>query len=163
MNQREYDWVKQNRKVLLDFCSVLDEKDFNLRVEGFGFQSIKETLIHVADCYHAWIGSFILLKTTKPITPKEHVIHVSINDIKQRFEQADKFVNEFFETYSEQMDVPIQKSIPWRVAEEIISMTPRKLMMHTITHEYHHKGQIVSMARIMGYQPPNTDILGAAD
>lgn len=163
MNQKEYQWAKQNRKVLLDFCSMIDEKDMNLRIDGFGFQSIKETLIHVADCYHAWIGSFILLKTKKPITPKEHIINVSLNDIKLRFEQADEFVNEFFETYSEQMDVPIQKSIPWRATAEVISMTPRKLMMHTISHEYHHKGQIVSMARIMGYQPPNTDILGADD
>ncbi len=163
MNQKEYEWVKQNRKVLLDFCSKLDEKDLNLKLDGFGFQSVKETLVHVADCYHAWIGSFILLKTKKPITPKEHLIHVSLNDIKLRFEQADETVNEFFETFAKQMDLPIQKSIPWREATEVISMTPRKLMMHTITHEYHHKGQIVSMTRLMGYQPPNTDVLGADD
>lgn len=163
MNKKEYQWVKQNRKELLDFCSKIDEKDLNRRIDGFGFQSMKETLVHVADCYHAWIGSFILQKTTKPITPKEHVIHVSLNDIKLRFEQVDEFVNEFFETFSEQMEIPIQKPIPWRATTEVISMTPRKLMMHTITHEYHHKGQIVSMARLMGYEPPNTDILGTDD
>jgi len=163
MNKKEYQWVIQNRKVLLDFCSKIDEKDFNRRIDGFGFQSMKETLVHVADCYHAWIGSFILQKTTKPITPKEFVIHVSLNDIKLRFEQADEMLNEFFEAFHEQMDVPIQQSIPWRTTTEVISMTPRKLLTHTITHEYHHKGQIVSMARNMGYEPPNTDILGTDD
>lgn len=62
-----------------------------------------------------------------------------------------------------QLDVLIQTPIPWREATEVISMTPRKLICHTITHEYHHKGQIVSMARLMGYEPPNTDILGTDD
>ncbi|KQL53961.1 hypothetical protein AN964_10930 [Heyndrickxia shackletonii] len=32
-----------------------------------------------------------------------------------------------------------------------------------ITHEFHHKGQIVAMLRQMGYEPPNTDILGTED
>ncbi|MEH7133379.1 DinB family protein, partial [Priestia megaterium] len=27
----------------------------------------------------------------------------------------------------------------------------------------HHKGQIVSKLRMMGYEPPNTDILGTKD
>ncbi|MEH7885204.1 DinB family protein [Bacillus sp. JJ1609] len=26
--------------------------------------------------------------------------------------------------------------------------------MHTITHEYRHKGQIAAMLRQMGYEPP---------
>ncbi|WP_420491140.1 DinB family protein [Neobacillus drentensis] len=42
-------------------------------------------------------------------------------------------------------------------------MTPRKLLLHTITHECHHKGQIVAMLRQMGYEPPNTDVLGTED
>lgn len=37
MNSKEYEWIKQNRKVLLDFCSTLEEKDLNFRSEGFGF------------------------------------------------------------------------------------------------------------------------------
>lgn len=163
MNQKEYEWVKQNRKVLLDFCSRIEVIDFNRKIDGFGFQSIRESLVHVADCYYGWIGSYILVKTKKPITPKENINHLSLNDIKLRYEQVDEIVNELFETFSEQMDVPIQKPIPWRDSSEVISMTPKKLIMHTITHEYHHKGQIVAMARQMGYEPPNTDVLGTDD
>ncbi|MEH6996494.1 DinB family protein, partial [Neobacillus drentensis] len=46
---------------------------------------------------------------------------------------------------------------------ELLSITPRKLLLHTITHECHHKGQIVAMLRQMGYEPPNTDVLGTED
>jgi len=58
------------------------------------------------------------------------------------------------------MDEPIQRKIPWRVGGEPISMTPSKLLAHTITHEFHHKGQVMAMVRQMGYEPPNTDVLG---
>jgi uncharacterized damage-inducible protein DinB len=29
------------------------------------------------------------------------------------------------------------------------------------THEFHHKGQIVLMARVLGYFPPDTDVSNA--
>ena len=163
MNLKEYKWVQENRESLLDFCSELKPNDFTRELDGFGFQSVRDSLIHVADCYIAWIGSFILLKTKKPITPKQDVVNLSIEDIRLRFEQADLFVKELMEMTTEQMYEPIVKKIPWREAGDEISLTPMKLLIHTITHEYHHKGQIVAMARKMGYVPPNTDVIGTKD
>ncbi|WP_088072320.1 DinB family protein [Gottfriedia luciferensis] len=163
MNQKEYKWVKENRGVLLDFCSQLKPEDFTRKLDGFGFQSVRETLLHIADCYIAWIGSFILLKTKSPITPKVEIASLNLDDIKLRFEQADVFVKELMQFTSEKMNEPIVRKIPWRETSEDISITPMKLLIHTITHEYHHKGQIVSMARQMGYVPPNTDVIGTED
>jgi uncharacterized damage-inducible protein DinB len=117
--------------------------------------------VHIADCYYAWIGSFVLLKTRKPITPKDELVKFNLDEIKTRFEQVDKFVHELLNHHS--LEEPIQRKIPWRESPEILMITPGKLLMHTITHEYHHKGQIAAMLRQMGYQPPNTDILGTED
>jgi uncharacterized damage-inducible protein DinB len=59
----------------------------------------------------------------------------------------------------EQRNTPIEQALPWRSNDEIITVTPNKLLMHTITHEFHHKGQIVTMARQMGYDEiPDSDI-----
>lgn len=162
MNQNEYEWVRQTRGVLLDFCSELDPDDFT-RQNGFGFQSVRDTLVHIADCYNAWLGSFVLLKTKKPLTSKEDLLELGLDEIKGRFEQVDSYVNEVFKVLKHQMDEPIQRQIPWREGGEPISMTPSKLLMHTITHEFHHKGQVMAMARQMGYEPPNTDVLGTKD
>jgi len=160
--QNEYEWVRQTRVVLIEFCSELDPNDFT-QENGFGWQSVRDTLVHIADCYNAWLGSFVLLKTKKPITPKENLLELGLVEIKERFETVDSYVNEVFEVYKHQMDEPIQRQIPWREGAELISMTPNKLLMHTITHEFHHKGQIMAMARQMGYEPPNTDVLGTRD
>ncbi|WML48598.1 DinB family protein [Neobacillus sp. PS3-34] len=163
MNQKEYEWVKETRAELLNFCRELEPNDFTRQLDGFGFQSIRDTLIHIADCYHAWLGSFVLLKTKKPLTPKENRGHVGIEEITKRFEQADAYVNKVFEVHSQNMDEHIHREIPWRDEGEILSLTPDKLLTHTITHEFHHKGQVVTMARQLGYQPPNTDVLGTRD
>ena len=160
--QKEYEWVRQTRGVLFDFCSELDPDDFT-RQNGFGFQSVRNTLVHIADCYNAWLGSFVLLKTKKPLTSKEDLLELGLDEIKVRFEQVDSYVNEVFIVLKDQMDEPIQRQIPWREGGEPISMTPSKLLMHTITHEFHHKGQVMAMARQMGYEPPNTDVLGTVD
>jgi uncharacterized damage-inducible protein DinB len=163
VHQKEYEWVRQTRKVLLDFCSELEPTDFTRQVDGFGFQSVRDTLVHVADCYNAWLGSFVLSKTKKPITPKEDRLQLGLDEIKARFERVDSLVNEVFEVLAHHGDEPIQKEIPWRAVREELTITAGKLLMHTITHEFHHKGQIVSMARQMGYEPPDTDVLGTED
>jgi uncharacterized damage-inducible protein DinB len=162
MLQNEYEWVRRTRGTLLDFCEKLDPNDFTHR-NGFAWQSVRDSLIHIADCYIAWLGSFVLLKTKKPLTPREELHNFNIDEIKVRFEQVDSIVNEIVELYGNQLDELIEREIPWREAPEVVSITTGKLLMHTITHEFHHKGQIVAMLRQMGYEPPNTDVLGVED
>ncbi|WP_423800015.1 DinB family protein [Neobacillus sp. SAB-20_R2A] len=162
MLQHEYGWVRQTRGTLLDFCRKLDPNHFT-QTNGFGWQSVRDTLVHIADCYVAWLGSFVLLKTKKPLTPREEIHNLSLEEIKARFEQVDSIVNELLELHGHDLNVLIEREIPWREAPELLSITPRKLLMHTITHEFHHKGQIVAMLRQMGYEPPNTDVLGTED
>lgn len=163
MLHKEYEWVRQTRGVLLDFCSELEPSDFTRQIDGFGFQSVRDTLVHIADCYNAWLGSFILLKTKKPLTSKEKLQQIGLGEIKALFERADLYVNDVFEGLSHQMTEPIEREITWRDTGETLSITPGKLLMHVITHEFHHKGQIAAMTRLMGYEPPNTDVLGTRE
>ncbi|WP_163103434.1 DinB family protein [Peribacillus alkalitolerans] len=162
MYQNEYEWVRQTRETLLDFCRELEPNDFT-RQNGFAWQNVRDSLVHIADCYYAWLGSFVLLKTNKPLTPKENLHNLNLNDIKIRFEQVDTIVYEVFKLHGNQLNEPIERKIPWRDVSEKVSFTPGKLLMHTITHEFHHKGQIVAMIRQMGYEPPYTDVIGTED
>ncbi|WP_338781210.1 DinB family protein [Metabacillus sp. FJAT-52054] len=162
MLHHEYEWVRQTRKILLDYCKEINPVHLN-QLNGFGWQSIRDTFVHTADCYVAWLGSFVLLKTKKPLTPKEELNHYGLEEITLRFEQVDKIVMELLEHHGHNLNVQIEREIPWREASERISITPGKLLAHAITHEFHHKGQIAAMLREMGYEPPNTDILGTDD
>jgi uncharacterized damage-inducible protein DinB len=35
---------------------------------------------------------------------------------------------------------------------------PAFILLHVITHAFHHKGQMVAMLRILGYPAPDTDL-----
>jgi uncharacterized damage-inducible protein DinB len=36
--------------------------------------------------------------------------------------------------------------------------SPSFILLHVITHAFHHKGQVVAMLRILGYPTPDTDL-----
>ncbi|MEH7885203.1 DinB family protein [Bacillus sp. JJ1609] len=93
MVQHEYGWVRQIRGTLLDFCGKLDPNHFT-HTNGFAWQSVRDTLVHIADCYVAWLGSFVLLKTKKTLTPREELLNLGLEDIIVRFEQVDSIVND---------------------------------------------------------------------
>ncbi|MBL5769357.1 DinB family protein [Bacillus sporothermodurans] len=159
MEKYEYEWVKQTRQILLDQCKEIKENDFT-KESGFGFQSIRDSLVHVAGCYHAWLGSFALSETTSPLLTKEAIDKMQIDDIQRYFQQADKYVNTVFERFTDTFDDIIEKELSWKVGSGTVRKTPHQLLTHSITHEFHHKGQIVAMLRLFGYIPKNTDILG---
>ena len=159
MDKFEYEWVKQTRQILLDQCRELDEDDFTKEF-AFGFQSIRDSLLHVAGCYHAWLGSFVLSETSSPLLTKEVIQSMKLDEIQNYFQEADRYVEVVFEKFAEKFDETIEKELPWREGSGVVCKTPHQLLMHSITHEFHHKGQIVTMLRLLGHVPKNTDILG---
>jgi len=163
MNLLEYKWVKQTRSELLRFCGEFTPEDFARNLETFGGQSVRGLLMHMANCYHAWLNAYLLEATTTPMTPKEVVQHYTVEDVRARFAEADKIVEQVMAVFADRMDEAFVKRIPWRDNSDIVSLTARKLLLHTVTHEFHHKGHITAMARQMGYLPVNTDVLGVED
>ncbi|MFC4403868.1 DinB family protein [Gracilibacillus xinjiangensis] len=159
MEKIDYEWVKQTRQILLEQCSELNESELSREFE-FGFQSIRDSLVHVAGCYHAWLGSFVLSETTSPLLTKEVINQMQINDIGQYFQQADRYVEKVVEQSRERFDQMIEKEPSWKKGSGTLRKTPHQLLIHSVTHEYHHKGQIAVMLRLLGYTPENTDILG---
>lgn len=159
MNHNEYEWVKQTRQILLDQCRDLQEDELT-KVFEFGFQSIRDSLVHVAGCYHAWLGSFVLSEVSSPLIIKEVIETMDIEDIQHYFNQADLYVDRVFEQFTGKIDETIEKELSWKMNSGLVRKTPQQLLIHSSTHEFHHKGQIVAMLRLLGYTPKNTDILG---
>ncbi|MBU7592725.1 DinB family protein [Metabacillus halosaccharovorans] len=162
MERIEYEWIKQTRQILLEQCRELTEEEFTKEFE-FGFLSIRDTFVHVAGCYHAWLGSFVLSETTFPLLKKEVINNMKVDDIQRYFNQADEYVEKVLEQFKNKFDEPIEKEPSWKAGSGYIRKTPHQLLFHSITHESHHKGQIVTMIRLLGHIPRNTDILGLSD
>ena len=73
------------------------------------------------------------------------------------FAAVDALVAEFAAHYSAGWQRPQLFVLPRQPQPQ--ELTPLQLFTHTITHEFHHKGQVLSMSRLLGYVPVDTDVI----
>lgn len=149
----QYKLVKGSRAVLLDYCRSISPKDLLNENSSFGRGgSMRNLLVHIANVYESWIGKQALKKdisfTTYP--SKE-----TIQDISLLFEDIDRLMDEFIAG----MDSPEMQEITYTLNDETHKASAFQIFTHVITHEFHHKGQVLSMSRHLGYTPVDTDII----
>ncbi|QKY70708.1 DinB family protein [Lentibacillus sp. CBA3610] len=151
--KRQYDLVKNSRELLFGFCEKLDPEDYIKELDGFGWGSIRNLHTHVAECYQSWLANFGLKENTRVAEPR---MVSNVQDIRNIFSDVDSLVYRFLDTYADKLDMNVKGPVPWQKEDEELPVL--WLFTHTITHEFHHKGQIVSMARQLGYVPDDTDL-----
>jgi uncharacterized damage-inducible protein DinB len=79
----------------------------------------------------------------------------SVDAMNEVFSQVNMHVQEVLQQFRSKWNEVITVDI----RKQSISLTPARVFTHVITHEFHHKGQILMLARNMGYTPPDTDII----
>lgn len=152
MLKQQYDFVLSSRNTLLTYIGTISEQDFITDNSSFGRGSIRNLLVHICQTYCAWIGERAL-GIEQDFLPFES--YQTLSDCKTYFKQADAYISLFIEKFSgvEQQEMELERN------GEIIQVNALKLFTHVITHEFHHKGQIMSLSRHLGYTPVDADII----
>ena len=151
--QQQYEFVKSSRNVLLEYCKTLSGNDFLAENSNFGRGgSVRNLLVHIGNTYEFWIGRESLKKAIK-FTEYGSVKNVS--EAEAFFSSVDVLLEEFLTVYAEKYMIDIEITLHGK----IIVVSILKLFTHVITHEFHHKGQILSLSRHLGYVPVDTDII----
>ncbi|WP_244307355.1 DinB family protein [Flavobacterium fluviatile] len=149
--EEQYELVKSSRNVLFDFCRTISPDDFVNQNSSFGRGgSVRNLLVHIANTYEYWIGNTAL---KNDIVYAEYEQYNNITDVIKLFGQVDQFMDEFIKA------IDCINEIHYKIQNVKSSAHPLKLFTHVITHEYHHKGQILSLSRHLNYIPVDTDIL----
>ncbi|GIQ70478.1 damage-inducible protein DinB [Xylanibacillus composti] len=155
--QQQYDWVRSARQNLFAFLEEIPTPILHSPVPAFGRGTIIRTHLHVVDTYRWWLGAFASKKLD------EHR-EISVNEtadvkfVREWFANVDERVQQFLYEFDNRWSEPIEQDESWQGYPK--APTPLLLITHLETHEFHHKGQIVSMARNLGYPPPADDRLG---
>lgn len=149
----QYELVKGARNALFTYCATTGE-DFIKPVSTFNDNSIRDLLVHIANTYISWLDNFGLDGNRTFYGNEEGQ---TIYQIKTIFDEVDLIVNDFLEKYQDDY----QSAMTKHIARKGITLTlsPLHLFTHVITHEFHHKGQILTMSRLLGYTPVDTDII----
>jgi uncharacterized damage-inducible protein DinB len=149
----QYEWIQRTRELLFRYCETMSQSEYVKELESFGGDSIRNLHVHVADCYRVWLGSRGLGQSLPPFTPE------SANNVKEMrdiFRATDALVHEFLQEFKGKWDHTIHVSFGEGESAVISALW---LFTHTVTHEFHHKGQIVKIGRQLGYNPPDTDLI----
>lgn len=150
--QCQYAFVKASRQVLLEYCAGIAAADFVAENSAFGRGSIRNLLVHIGHTYAFWIGGHGLQQTMA------YPEYNSIKDVVQAqafFRAVDALVARFLDVYAgSYLD-----ERTWVNEGQCSTASPLQLFTHVITHEFHHKGQVLSLSRHWGYVPVDTDII----
>lgn len=151
--ETQYKMIRGSRNVLLDYCDSITPEHFITENGGFGRGgSMRNLLVHNGTTYQYWIGGHALGR--EMIYPIYDSI-VTVKDIRNFYKNIDALVTEFIEHFKDDYNNPISTERDGK----IITATPLEVFTHVITHEFHHKGQILSISRQLGYLPVDTDIM----
>ncbi|HEU5289756.1 MAG TPA: DinB family protein [Cyclobacteriaceae bacterium] len=150
---RQYDLVKGSRSELLKYCSSISRAHLVQPIQQFGHSSVRNLLVHVANASIYWLGEFAL---NKSVTYGKPDSLQSMEEISVLYDQVDMLMVEFLKAFPD-TSKPIQGWVKW--VKKDLSTTPLQLYTHVVTHFFHHKGQILTMSRHLGYTPVDTDVI----
>jgi uncharacterized damage-inducible protein DinB len=150
----QYESVKGARQALFSYCKSMNESDLFKKVDAFNNSSIVDLLVHSANTYISWLNN-LGLDAGAPFYESGDI--KSLAEVEQIFGDVDRFVPDFLQKYSAGYEQPFTKTIAHRGI--VVTVTPLQLFTHVITHEFHHKGQILTMSRLLGYIPVDTDVI----
>ena len=144
--------MHERLEFLLSHVATVPENLYHKEISGFGHPSIWKQLVHVLNCEEFWIHSlqdkaFVDWQEGDFPTPE------SLRDARSRIQNATRsYIADLTE---EQLNTTLAKRpVDW--GGELRS--PAFILLHVITHAFHHKGQIVAMLRIVGYPASDTDL-----
>lgn len=135
-----YDLTKRTRAKVLDWLATLPPEVFTREHENFAYGSLKNIYAHVADCYLGWVAEVGLGRDPVEIRVKD------VSDLRAVFAKVDATLTEALESF-DNPDHPF-------TSPSGQTFTQRWLILHTITHEFHHKGQALALARVLGHPHP---------
>ncbi|OOE12478.1 DinB family protein [Fictibacillus arsenicus] len=149
----QYDWIQRSRETLFRYCETMSPEDYVKELDSFGGDSIRSLHVHVVNCYRGWLGNRALGKPLAEIKPESVPI---VREMREIFMETDALVHEFLNKFKGNWDESTLVTFRSGASAEFTALW---LYTHTTTHEFHHKGQIVKIGRILGYIPPETDLI----
>ncbi len=154
--QEVYGWVKETRKGLAAYCASLPAEVYTAERGDLGWGSIKNVHVHIADCYRFWLAATAQGLRTERF---EAADYPDAAGVARLFSQVDDLVAQFCGAFAgEAFGRALALKVRWQATPFVA--TPLWLLTHVITHEFHHKGQMVAWGRLLGYPPPETDLAG---
>lgn len=168
-----YSWVKRTRERLFEYTESLPSHVYVQDQPDLPSSSLRDIHAHVANSYEGWLGRFCLgiepywqqlaalppsavaahAAQTEAIIALERAETLRLKDVsamRANFLEVDSLLERAFEAF-DRLDQPFEVT---RVSGHRTVVTQCWVLMENITHEFHHKGQMLAFGRALGYPLP---------
>lgn len=147
-----YDWTHASITLLLNHLSTIPSIEYAKEVPGFGFPTVRAQVIHILNCEGFWINTLQAI----PFDDQDPANWPAVSDARLlQSEVSIRTLNYLSRLSEENLIAPMEL----RFSDgDVAVRTPALIFHHILTHAFHHKGQIVSMCRLLGYPAPDTDL-----
>jgi uncharacterized damage-inducible protein DinB len=138
--------------LLLSHVATVPGNLHHKQISGFGHSSIWKQLVHILTCEEGR-NHDLQNKAFAGWDEEDSPTMADLLAAKDRIRKATRiYAGDLTE---EQLNATLAKRpVDW--GGELRS--PAFILLHVITHAFHHKGQVVAMLRILGYPAPDTDL-----
>ena len=139
-------------EVVLDHVAGVPFDVLTQPLAGFGRPTIRDQIAHVFSAETAWVSALQLL----PLRRFDAATLASVDDFRRAQREATATMLAYLDSTGErELNSELERyHEEWRSPHR----TPGYILLHVITHAFHHKGQIVAMLRLLGYPAPDTDM-----
>jgi uncharacterized damage-inducible protein DinB len=138
--------------VLLRHVATVPDNLLRQPVAGFGFPSVWKQLVHILTVEEGWVSD-LQYKTFAAWREQDVPTMTALLAQKRRILDATRA---YLETLSEgQLNTTLAERPEGWFGE---LRAPAFILLHVITHTFHHKGQVVAMLRVLGHPAPDTDL-----
>ncbi|MCB1217539.1 DinB family protein [bacterium] len=137
---------------LFRHCRKLDNELARRELDGFGFPDLHAQLFHIVDVEDWWMGGVSLM--SRGGSKAEDFADIRALD-EWRKEVAQRTQSYLERASRKELN---EKHVLRCGGEKGPKLVPAFVLMHVVTHAYHHKGQASAMCRLLGHPAPETDL-----
>lgn len=137
--------------LLLRHVATVPDHLLHETFSGFGHESVWKQLVHILTCEEGWIHDL-----QNKAFDGWYKDCATIQDLRVAKDRIREATQTYLGNLTEEQLNTILVKRPAEWGGELRS--PAFIILHVITHAFHHKGQIVAMLRILGYPAPDTDL-----
>ena len=142
----------QRLDVLFGHVATVPDHLLRESFPGFGYPSVWSQLIHILSVEQNWVHNL----QDKPFANWGEEDPGTIAGLMVAKGRVRDATRAYLQSLSEAQLNNVLSNRPRAWVGELRS--PAFILLHVITHTFHHKGQVVAMLRTLGYPAPDTDL-----
>jgi uncharacterized damage-inducible protein DinB len=147
-----HSWTHQSLDLLVEHVSCVPFERLRERLVGFGISTIWMQLVHILELEEAWVHDL----QDKPWPGWTEECCLTLEALLTSKQRVQNGTRTYLESLNEtQLNTTLTKRPKHWVGE---LQSPAFILLHVVTHTFHHKGQIVAMLRTLGFPAPDTDL-----